>query len=87
MNPSEVERARGILLATHHKTIERLVSFVLEHEEDLLQKEDYDSTGASDRLAGFQNEIFVLGYLLTSLPVPPPPAAPLKPKVEKGGQV
>lgn len=85
MNPDEVERARRILRTVHGKTVERLVSFVNEHEDSLVAPEDFDTSGARERLAGLQQEIFVLGFLLSSLPAAPQPApAPAKPPVENG---
>jgi hypothetical protein len=73
MNPADVERARGILKNVHRQTVERLVHFVIENEETLASRGEYDSSGGSERLCGFQQEIFVLCYLLGSLPSPPQP--------------
>jgi hypothetical protein len=83
MNPTEVEQARRILRTVHQKTVEGLVSFVLEHEDPLLDGDRFDNT-SRDRLAGFQQELFVLAYLLSSLPAPAPVPAPVKPPVENG---
>jgi hypothetical protein len=74
MNPSEVEQARQILKLVHKKTIERLVSFVLVNEQPLVERDEFDMSGAGDRLVALQQEIFVVSYLLSSLPAPPQPA-------------
>jgi len=83
MDPTQVEHARRILRSVHEKTVARLVSFVTDNEEPLLGPDELDFTGVRDRLAGLQHELFVLGFLLTSLPAPPQPASPVKPPVEK----
>ncbi len=82
MNPSEVERARKILKTVHQQTVERLVSYVIENEESLVSRGEFDSSGVSERLSGFQQEIFMVGFLLGSLPAPPQPAPAPKPPVE-----
>ena len=71
-----VEHARRILKDAHKNTIARLVSFVIENEEQVTgsSREDFDTTGTTERLTGLQQEIFVLGYLLGSLPQPAQPA-------------
>lgn len=83
MNPSEVEQARQILKTAHRKSIERLVAFVLTNEQPLVERDDFDTTGIGDRLVAIQQEIFVVAYLLSSLPVPPQPAPNVLPPVEK----
>ena len=85
MEPTDVEKARRILKSLHQHSVERLVSFVVENEDSLVNRGEFDASGATDRLSGFQQEIFMLGFLLGSLPTPPQPAPPPKPPVETTG--
>jgi len=84
--PEDVEQARRILHKAYQSTVARLVSFTIENEEplDSASTQDYDSTGVTERLARFQQEVFVLCYLLGALPASPQPAPNPKPPVEKG---
>src|SRR5258708_22108170 len=83
--PTAVEQARRILREAHKNTLERLVLFVVENEEFLVQtsQREYDASGTMERLTAIHQEIFVLGNLLGSLPAPAQPAPPPpKPPVE-----
>jgi hypothetical protein len=73
MDPADIERARRILRTVHQHAVERLVSFVVENEETLVSRGEFDSSGATERLSGFQQEIFTVSFLLGSLPAPPQP--------------
>jgi hypothetical protein len=79
--PEPVEHARRILKDAQRNTIARLVTFVNENEDEVLgsSREDFDATGTTERLTGLQQEIFVLCYLLGSLPQPAQPAPAPKP--------
>lgn len=82
--PESVEEARRILREAHRNTVDRLVSFVIENEEFLVQtsQRDFDASGTMERLTGIHQEIFVLGSLLANLPAPQPAPPPPKPPVE-----
>lgn len=78
LSREDLERARRTLRAAHQSAVGRLVAFVVENEGDVLacSANDFDATGTLERLQGLQHELFILGYLLGSLPQPAEPAKP-----------
>ena len=85
--PEDLERARKVLRMAQHHTLSRVVDFVRDHEEELLEgtRVDYDSSGVIERLTALHQELFMLGGLIASLPAAPAPVArPQKPPAPSG---
>ena len=70
LKPQDFDQARKILRDAQQQTLERLVSFVLENEADILAgpQHEYDSSGALERLNLYKDSFILFGVILAQLP-------------------